>query len=217
LGDGEPGGDFDAEPGASATHGYAPAAADGGEEPEARPREAGFGPGGEDDNAERKRRRRGKRGGRRRNRRPGEGEPSGRPDGNLYAGHDGAVAQQEGDTEFPPDPGYAPTAPEPASFQPMPNPYPAPELERPAERERPYEPPPAMASSHAPYVVTAAAAVERPPAPSYHAPMAAPVAPPSEPPSPEPPPRRPPEGVDIVSVDQAPENPRKGWWRRLGK
>jgi ribonuclease E len=70
-----------------------------------------------------------------------------------------------------------------------------------------------MASSHAPYVVAAPAASEHPPAPSYHAPMA----PPSEPPSPEPPPRRPPAGVDVISVDQPPENPRKGWWRRLGK
>jgi hypothetical protein len=66
-----------------------------------------------------------------------------------------------------------------------------------------------MAAAHAPYVVSTepvAVAPAEPPAPAA-----------STPESSEPPARQPPEGVDIVTIDEPPKNPRKGWWGRLSK
>ena len=194
-----PAGEFEAEPEATA-QGFAD---DGEEDGEAPPREAGFGGEGNGDDG-RKRRRRGRRGGRRRNRRPDDVE-GGRPEAG-YAGRqtyaDAGAPRPDDDGDFPPDPGAEPAPADSDALQPMASPYP-PGHEHPA-----YEPPPAMAAAHAPYVVSTEPVVAAPAEPPPSAPEPAPS---------EPPARRPPEGVDIISVDEAPKNPRKGWWGRLSK
>ena len=145
--------------------------------------------GAEDGGDGHRRRRRGKRGGRRRGRRPEEGfEPHPRDDAGAPQARDHA-----------PRP-YAEQA-EPIDAAPASGAYQPPTYEPPAERA------PAPIAPPAAYV------------PAYEPPPAAP-----EPPryaEPEPAPSRapapPPDGVDVVVVEQAPENPRKGWWRRLSK
>jgi ribonuclease E len=119
----------------------------------------------------------------------------------------------------------APLVHEPDAYQPAPHVYQPAAYERPHESfgpvamSAPYEPAPRVdapprsiepapvAASYEPPRVEAPAA----PTPHYHA----------EPAAPDPAPRRapapPPEGVDVVVVEQPPENPRKGWWRRLSK
>ena len=214
FGDRAPAGEFDGEPAMARGDGDERSDEGGDDDAEGRPREASVGPDGEGDNggADRKRRRRGRRGGRRRNRRPGEGFEGDRPSEPGYAGP-ALHADDEG--EFPRDPGEAPAPADPDALQPMAQPMASPyppvvayqTVEHPpAEPLRVYEPPPAMAATHTPYVVTSAP-VEPPP-----------VAAAPEPPLPaEPPPRQPPEGVDVITVDEPPKNPRKGWWGRLTK
>ncbi|HUA50533.1 MAG TPA: ribonuclease E/G [Candidatus Sulfotelmatobacter sp.] len=155
---------------------------------------------GEDGEA-RRRRRRGKRGGRRRGRRPEDGfEPRAPGDAAVppsnyephpYAEHatpiDDAASTYQSPVYTPQPPTYAPPAYEPP------------------------EPEPPARAQPAPHPATYTPAYEPPPEPPRYAEPAAPEPAPSRVPAP------PPEGVDVVVVEQPPENPRKGWWRRLSK
>ncbi|MBI3514532.1 MAG: Rne/Rng family ribonuclease [Proteobacteria bacterium] len=183
----EPGGDHDGEPGTPPARDEDRAAA------------------GADGDGH-KRRRRGKRGGRRRNRAEGGGRddangqrPPREPADASYGASDRGPAPREPEPMV-----YRATAEEPDTYRPVYERAPEPMPERVPE---PVEPPRYAAAPSEP----APAPVEPPPAPIVR------YAEPAAPSEPRHMPAKLPEGVDVVVVEQPPENPRKGWWRRLSK